>query len=99
MRRLENWKHEDLAATGYIYNLYHYIWGNSPTLISNTEAIIHMLKVIFLHSLYHTEAVLRGLVAQVAWPFLGLLGGSLGQSHILYSNIHAKRHFFYTIKC
>ena len=25
MRRLENWKHEDLAATGYIYNLYHYI--------------------------------------------------------------------------
>ena len=26
-RRLENWKHEDLAATGYIYNLYHYIWS------------------------------------------------------------------------
>ena len=25
MRRLENWKHKDLAATGYIYNLYHYI--------------------------------------------------------------------------
>ena len=27
IRRLENWKHEDLAATGYIYNLYPYIWG------------------------------------------------------------------------
>ena len=25
MRRLENWKHEDLSPTGYIYNLYHYI--------------------------------------------------------------------------
>ena len=25
MRRLDNWKHKDLAATGYIYNLYHYI--------------------------------------------------------------------------
>ena len=30
MRRLENWKHEDLAATGYIYNLYHYIWQRRP---------------------------------------------------------------------
>ena len=26
MRRLENWKYEDLPTTGYIYNLYHYIW-------------------------------------------------------------------------
>ena len=25
-RRLENWKHTDLVATGYIYNLYYYIW-------------------------------------------------------------------------
>ena len=25
MRRLENWKYKDLPATGYIYNLYHYI--------------------------------------------------------------------------
>ena len=25
MRKLENWKHTDLAATGYIYNLYYYI--------------------------------------------------------------------------
>ena len=32
MRRLENWKHKDLAATGYIYNLYHYIctWEDQP---------------------------------------------------------------------
>ena len=27
MRRLENWKYKDLPATGYIYHLYHYIWG------------------------------------------------------------------------
>ena len=26
-RRLENWKHEDLPATGYIYKLYSYICG------------------------------------------------------------------------
>ena len=30
MRRMENWKHEDLAATGYIYNLFHYIWQREP---------------------------------------------------------------------
>ena len=26
MRRLENWNYDDLPATGYIYDLYHYIF-------------------------------------------------------------------------
>ena len=50
MRRLENWKHKALAATGYIYNLYHYIcWCKA----FNTLDLMWVLRS--LYEVYHSQ--------------------------------------------
>ena len=46
MRRLENWKHKDLAATGYKYNLYHYIWPAKGIYIIYTSYNLIVLKLM-----------------------------------------------------
>ena len=43
-RRLENWKHEDLPATGYIYNLYSYICPQGPR--SVTKLLLRRLTLL-----------------------------------------------------
>ena len=42
-RRLEYWKHEDLPATGFIYNLYPYIWEEGDN-AENTEGAMKYWK-------------------------------------------------------